>query len=101
MNIQFIFFSPNLMRHVQPADAGIIQNLNAKYGKLRLLWSLDREEAGEEDTFVIDLLQAMHLLAEAWYAVKPETIQACWHHTGIPPSTKLITSIEPVPEVEA
>ena len=62
---------------------------------------MDREEAGEEDIFVIDLLQAMHLLAESWDAVKPETIQAYWRHTGILPSTGLITSIEPVPEVEA
>src|SRR5258706_7682173 len=43
----------------------------------------------------------MHLLAEAWDAVKPETIQACWRHTGIQPSTGLVSSIEPVPEVEA
>ncbi len=100
-NITFIFFSPNLTPHVQPADAGIIRNLKAKYGELRLVRSLDREEAGEEDIFAIDLLQAMHLLAEAWDAVKPETIQACWRHTGILPSTGLVASIEPVPEVEA
>ena len=48
-----------------------------------------------------DLLQAMHLLAEAWDAIKLETIQACWCHTGILPSTGLVTSIEPVPEVKA
>jgi len=100
-NIQFIFFSLNLTPHVQPADARIIQDLKAKYGKLRLLWSLDREEAGEEDIFAIDLLQVMHLLTEAWDAVKLETIQACWCHTGILPSTRLVASIEPVPEVEA
>src|SRR5258706_8930080 len=45
-NITFIFFSPNLTPHVQPADAGIIRNLKAKYGELRLVRSLDREEAG-------------------------------------------------------
>jgi len=100
-NIYFIFFSPNLTAHVQPADAGIIRDLKAKYGKLQLFHSLDREEAGEDDIFAIDLLQAMHLLAEAWDAVKLETIQACWRHTGILPSTGLVTSIEPVPEVEA
>src|SRR5258708_25199948 len=43
----------------------------------------------------------MHLLGEGWDAVKPETIQACWHHTGILPSTGLVGSIEPVPEVKA
>src|SRR5258706_16107950 len=99
-NIQFISFSPNLTTHVQTADAGVIRNLKEKYAKSRLLCSLDREEAGEENIFAIDLLQAMHLLAEAWDAVKPETNQACWRHTGTLPSTGPTSSITPVPEVE-
>ena len=99
-NIQFISFSPNLTTHVQTADAGVIRNLKEKYAKSRLLCSLDREEAGEENIFAIDLLQAMHLLAEAWDAVKPETNQACWRHTGILPLTGPTSSITPVPEVE-
>ena len=48
-NIQFIFLSPNLTPHVQPADARIIWNLKAKYGRSRPLCLLDKEEAGEED----------------------------------------------------
>src|SRR5882757_3950481 len=100
-NIHFIFFSPNLTSHIQPADAGIIQDLKAKYGKMRLVCSLDQEEAGMTDIFGIDLLEAMHLLSKAWEAVKPETICACWCHTGILPSSDPAPTAGGVPEVEA
>ena len=85
-NIKVLFFSPNLTPFVQPADAGIIRCLKAIFRRLMLCHSLDREDAGEEDIFTINQLEAMRLLEEAWKGVKQSTIINCWQHTGILPS---------------
>jgi len=84
-NIKVIFFSPNLTPFVQPADAGIIRCLKAIFRKLILRRSLDREDAGEDDIFAINQLEAMRFLEEAWNCVKQSTIVNCWQHTGILP----------------
>ena len=85
-NIKVLFFSPNLTPFVQPADAGIIRCLKAIFRRLILCRSLDREDAGEDDIFAINQLEAMRLLEEAWRSVKQSTIVNCWRHTGILPS---------------
>jgi len=100
-NTEFIFFTAGLTSHVQPADAGIIRAMKAHYRRLTLIRSLDREEAGEDDPFAIDLLTAMQILARAWEEVTPATIAACWRHTSILPDFQPIMAVEAVPEVEA
>ena len=100
-NIKFIFFTPGLTSHVQPADAGIIPTMKAHYCRLTLIWSLDHEEAGEDDPFAIDLLTAMQFLKQAWDKVTQGTIVACWRHTGILPELKTHAAIKAIPEVEA
>lgn len=100
-NIKFIFFTAGLTSHVQPADAGIICCMKAHYHWLTLIWSLDCEEAGEDDPFAIDLLTAMQFLKQAWDEVTQGTIVACWRHTGILPEFEPHAAAEAVPEVEA
>ena len=100
-NIKFIFFTAGLTSHVQPADAGIIRTMKAHYRRLTLILSLDREDAGEDDPFAIDLLTAMQFLNQAWDEVTQVTIAACWRHTGILPAFEPCATIEDVPEVEA
>ena len=78
MNITVLFFSPNLMPFVQPADAGIICCLKAIFCKLILCRLLDREDAHEDDIFAIDQLEVMRLLEEAWKCIKQSTIANCW-----------------------
>jgi hypothetical protein len=100
-NTKFIFFTAGLMAYVQPADAGIIHAMKAHYHQLMLIRSLDHEEEEEEDPFAIDLLTAMHLLAQAWGEVTPATIAACWRETGILPKTHPDVAVEGVLKVEA
>ena len=100
-NIEFIFFTAGLTSHVQPADADIIRTMKAHYRRLTLIRSLDREEAEEEDPFVIDLLTALQLLKRAWEEVTPATIVACWRHTGILPTLQPSVTVGAVPEVKA
>ena len=87
-NIEFIFFAPKLTSHVQPADAGIIHTLKAHYCQLTLIWSLDHEEAGEDDPLAINLLTAMHLLKLAWEEVSDSSnhcsmLETHWHPSNI------------------
>jgi hypothetical protein len=82
------FFSPNLTPYVQPMDAGIIRTLKAKYKKAILERSLEMEEAGEDNIFKIDQLQAMRILQRAWDDIPAQTIANCWKHTGITPPSE-------------
>ncbi|KIY48774.1 DDE-domain-containing protein [Fistulina hepatica ATCC 64428] len=85
-NINLQFFRPNLTSYVQPCDAGIIRTFKAKYRAKFCKRAVQLDEAGEEDIYKINLLEAMMMAREAWDEVTPETIANCWHHTGILPS---------------
>lgn len=63
--------------------------------------SLNREDAGEDDIFVVNQLEAMRLLNSAWDAVTPTTIQNCWRKTGILPqnTTSVLENTTSVPEM--
>ena len=100
-HIRIECFSPNLTPFVQPADAGIIRCLKAHFRKLLLVRSLNREDAGEDDIFVVNQLEAMRLLNSAWDAVTPTTIQNCWRKTGILPqnTTSVLENTTSVPEM--
>ena len=49
------------------------------------LSTLDCKDAGEDDNFAINQLEAMQLLEEAWNCVKQLTIVNCWQHPSILP----------------
>jgi len=50
------------------------------------------EEAGEQDIYKINLLEAMLMAQEAWKEVTAATIAHCWNHTKIQPSSTPIDS---------
>jgi hypothetical protein len=87
-NTKVEFFEPNLTPHVQPMDAGIIRTLKALHKRSMLERSLDREEAGFDEIFQIDQLEAMQLLLVAWEAIKVDSIAHCWRHTQILPNIR-------------
>ena len=67
---------------------------------------MDHEDAGEEDIFAINQLEAMQLMEEAWKRVTKTTIVNCWRHTGILPLDNMPASssreniVEPEVEIK-
>ncbi|KIJ26625.1 hypothetical protein M422DRAFT_191970, partial [Sphaerobolus stellatus SS14] len=84
-NIQLIFFEPNLTSFVQPCDAGIICCFKAHYRRSFCLQAIEKDDAGSQDIYKINLREAMMMVNEAWAAVTKDTIAHCWRHTGILP----------------
>jgi len=69
--------------HIQPNDAGIIKAFKSQYRRLYIQNVIERDEAGVEDIWHINQLEAMRLAEEAWGVVSKSTINNCWRHTRI------------------
>src|SRR3954468_10420753 len=82
-NIQIEFLAPNMTSFVQPLDAGIIRCFKAHYRQAFCIRALDLDDAGEQDIYKIDLLEAMLMAENAWTSVTAQTIMHCWDHTEI------------------
>ena len=82
-NIRLEYFKPNMTSFVQPLDQGIIQCFKAHYCKAFCLWAIELNDAGANDIYKINLLEAILIAKEAWDAVSPETIKNCWKHADI------------------
>ncbi|KAG5348955.1 hypothetical protein C0989_006920 [Termitomyces sp. Mn162] len=76
---------PNLTAHVQPADAGIIQNFKAHYCVHFVNCAIDHYNSGitPVDIYNINILKAMWIADIAWKEVDTTTIQNCWHKSEI------------------
>ena len=89
-NIKLYFLPPNTTALVQPMDQGIIKNLKGHYRKelcSRILQTIDTQITSQSDLEAqsmekharsISLLDAIHMVAEAWTSVKPTTIYNCY-----------------------
>ena len=78
--ITLVYLPPNTTSKMQPMDQGIIQNLKVHYraGILRkLLLAVD-----EKKVLYISVLDALHVLRQAWEMVKPKTVENCFKHCG-------------------
>lgn len=110
-NVRVEFLDPNMTSHIQPLDAGIIRAFKAHYRRLYILRALLRDEAGIDDIYAIDQLEAMRLVDEAWGHISNETIANCWKHTKIicsndselsnSPHTSSTKASEAPPEVDS
>lgn len=81
-NIKLEYFPPNVTSLLQPMDQGIIKNLKAYYRRYlvqKLLQTLDKD--GEMKK--LDLLQAVHLVDNAWQSVTAKTVKSCFTHAGL------------------
>ena len=47
------------------------------------MWAIELDEAGEENIYKINLLEAMLIVKASWDAVSSEMIRNCWVHLGI------------------
>ena len=82
-SIELHFLPPNTTSHLQPLDAGIIQNLKVHYRKRLVQYYIHCVDSDMRMT--IDIKTAIQFLASAWNAVTPNSIANCWRHTGILP----------------
>ncbi|GMF32808.1 unnamed protein product [Phytophthora fragariaefolia] len=64
---------------LQPLDAGLITAFKRRYRRYHMLYALDRYEAGRQDVFHVDQLQAMRWTRHCWKQELPEEIvRKCW-----------------------
>ena len=71
-NIKIIFLPPDTTSKLQPLDLGIIQNLKMHCRKLFLRFvisKIDECNKAQEVTKSVNVLQAIHWVAQAWKAV--------------------------------
>ena len=100
-SINLCFLPPNTTSCLQPMDQGIIQNLKVFYRRQvveRILQSID--DGKPADSKVINVLDAIRMLHNAWHQVTAETIANCFKHAGFVPYTASHDESE-VPAVEA
>jgi hypothetical protein len=64
-NIQVEFFEPNMTAFVQPCDASIIKCFKALYWWNLCACALDLNDAGEQEIYKINLLEAMTMAKKA------------------------------------
>ncbi|KAG6966407.1 hypothetical protein JG688_00006780 [Phytophthora aleatoria] len=69
---------------LQPLDAGLIAAFKRRYRRYHMLYALDHFEAGRQDVFHVDQLQAMRWARHCWKQEIPEEIiRKCWAATEI------------------
>ena len=82
-NVEIVFLPPNTTSSVQPLDQGIIRNIKHYYRTAflqRIVSVIDSGTAQTANKVVksITLLDAIHMLSNAWQRVKVETISNCF-----------------------
>ncbi|XP_069101478.1 tigger transposable element-derived protein 6-like [Argopecten irradians] len=82
-NVKVHFLPPTTTSHLQPLDAGIIQNFKSHYRKKQLAHLVDCIDKKEPPSLFLDT--AVRFVNMAWNSVTPETIHKCWNHSGILP----------------
>jgi hypothetical protein len=64
-NIQVEFFEPNMTAFMQPCDIGMIKCFKALYWRSLCAHTLDLNDAGEQEIYKINLLEAMMMAKKA------------------------------------
>jgi len=85
-NIKIMFLSANNTSMLQPLDLNIIKNFKVHYHTCLLRFVISKVETcttASEVTKSINILHAIRWVAQAWEAVKPETIKKCFRKGGV------------------
>lgn len=78
--VELVFLPPNSTSKTQPMEQGIILNLKVHYRKpvlLKFIKSINRDETPN-----ISILDALHLLSQAWNCVTSFTVSNCFRQAG-------------------
>ncbi|KAK1929917.1 Protein PDC2 [Phytophthora citrophthora] len=85
---------------LQPLDVGLIMAFKRRYRRYHMLYALDRFEAGRQDVFHVEQLQAMRWARHCWKEEIPEEIiRKCWAATEIlvpKPSPETMAAFEAI-----
>ena len=84
-NVTIFFLPPNTTAHLQPMDGGIIRNFKCNYRRHTTRKYITQIEA--DQTPSVDMAECVRFVSRAWNEVSAKTIQNCWRHTGILPTT--------------
>ncbi|GMF31470.1 unnamed protein product [Phytophthora fragariaefolia] len=85
-NVRVYFLPPNTPAHLQPMQAGIIQQFKIQLKALGVQWLLDHQHSTgrlENGEGKMGLLTAVKHIVQSWQHVAPHTISTYWAHTGI------------------
>ena len=105
-NIKVVFLPANTTSKLQPLDLGIIKNFKCHYRRLLLRFILAKIESCTTATEVassINVLNAIHWIAQAWKEVKPETIAKCFRKAGMlteEMNVRVIDDTDPFADIE-
>ena len=80
-NVKIHFLPPTTTSHLQPVDAGIIQNLKCYYQKFKLKMNVDCLDANKQPEILLS--ETIRFIKDAWDNVSSQTIANCWRHTGL------------------
>ena len=89
-SVELVFLLLNTMSNTQLMDQGIIQNLKVHYRKrvlLRYIADTDQSKVPH-----ISILDAIHMLSQAWNCMTPQTITNCFRHAGFSTDKAAATS---------
>lgn len=83
-NIKLTFFPANCTSELQPLDLGIIHTLKLNYRKSLVQRAVTLLDAGKDPkNMKVNVLDAIHYVAQAWKNVKTSTISNCFKKAGL------------------
>lgn len=91
-NVTMIYLPPNTTSHLQPLDQGIIKSFKAAYRRQYAEHMVQHFNVHGVAPQKIDILQAIHMIADAWDAVSVSTIVHCWRKADICPSPSVVST---------
>jgi hypothetical protein len=80
-NIKLVFFPPNTTSILQPLDQGIIKNFKLNYRKILISKMLQAFEMKSQ--FQVSMLDALHLIKQAWDSVTANTVKNSFNHSKV------------------
>ena len=90
-NVKVVMLPLNTTSHIQPMDAGIINNFKVHY-KRNLVKHYVRQIDEKGSFECADLKQAIYFVKDAWNTVTSDTITNCFQHVRIIPTCSGSTS---------
>lgn len=82
-NVRVEKLPANTTAKIQPMDQGIIHCIKREVLNKKMRYALDFLGEDIDNPYNVDMLTAILWCEEAWSNVSADTIQNCWHHSGL------------------